>query len=913
MLVALSSCLKNEPEILKYSRAQVELEAVQQGAATITIEANFMWSIESTAPWLNVTPNKAVGDKVLEINVSPNTSLEMREASFFIVGEKIRQEIKVRQKGENPMLSLKNKTVQTVAGGGEIEAEISTNLELEIVSSVNWITRVTTKEVTNTKYYFDVKPNTQLTAREGTISFRHRSMGFEEVLHVTQQGEAEDIMLSKTSVEFTAAGGPNAVEITANVPWEAESSMPWLKIIDTKLMEKTSCTFQVEANPRVEPRTAVLTFSKEGTNSLLRTLDVTQAGATPSMTLSPLDYDNLPATASTQKHNIAVTANFNWIVDFSATATWVTDISFDGSVCGFRVQANEEVVGRTTVMLFKQVGGGLIQEFVISQVAATPSIFLLPESFNLPSTASAQKHIVGVVANFAWTVDHSATASWVTDLSFDDNACGFKVQANGEMVARTTTILFKQVGGDLVREFIISQEAAGPTITLDPTGYSNLPATASAQKHNIAVTANFVWTVDHSATASWVTDISFDNSGCGFKVQANETVVPRTTTLLFKQVGGDFVREFVIFQEAGEAVLTVSVNELQFSAKDGEVKAFDVSSNTDYSITSAPDWVHYAPQGVQEIPHTTFTVSAENNSQLQPREGKIIISYGASFKQEILVKQEGLVFTYEMSTSSVKALGGDFSISVKKDFATNLNILNNWITFKGSTVNGEVETYNFTVDVTTTNTSRSGSVQFVRADGLGSFAETLSIGQERPFVAPQDSLVLWQMYILLGGIAWPDRWNGALPVSEWKGVQLSEMVYDGRLRIEAIRRPDSRVAGNLNNVDLENLKYLEVLDLSNNPMLSGNLQKDWNKMEYLKELNLGGCTFVGNIPAEWGEKAAPDVGYHFSALSVLILKNNTLSGVIPSQVQNHANWADWDPAVNILPQKSSYGLLLTPP
>jgi len=95
-------CIKNVKEKLIVSRYSIEADAVQSMSITMRLEANFVWTIETTATWLNVSPQKSSGDCTIEIFVSPNTSLEPRHASFFIRGEETNVEIKVTQKGEAP-------------------------------------------------------------------------------------------------------------------------------------------------------------------------------------------------------------------------------------------------------------------------------------------------------------------------------------------------------------------------------------------------------------------------------------------------------------------------------------------------------------------------------------------------------------------------------------------------------------------------------------------------------------------------------------------------------------------------------------------------------------------------------------------------------------------------------------------
>ncbi|MCL2502849.1 MAG: BACON domain-containing protein, partial [Bacteroidales bacterium] len=413
LALCVSGCMKGEKEKLVLpSGFSIEVDAVQD-PYQYQIVANFLWNIECSATWLNFSPSKAYGDREIEIHVSPNTSLNARQVSFFIVGEQTREEVKVRQNGEAPAIILVENAKTLSASGAEVEVEVSTNLELDITSNVPWITRIWTKAMSSSRYYFNVEQNTNLASRVGIITFKQKDGSLSQVFTITQQGETPDILLSKNSFTFDAAGGMGSVDVTANIPWTktVDPSKDWLKIIETKLMETSSVLFSVEENKRADPRDAVIIFSREGSLELNRTLSISQLGASPIFRCVPNEYDNIPSsgTRPNQKELIIIDANFDWIVDHSGTASWITDVTFDGSTCTFRVSENGNILDRSTQIIFKQVNGLFTRAYNITQKGTDPQINILP--VEIPTIhRDGGSVFLFVNANVPWEFDDGQTA-----------------------------------------------------------------------------------------------------------------------------------------------------------------------------------------------------------------------------------------------------------------------------------------------------------------------------------------------------------------------------------------------------------------------------------------------------------------------------------------------------------------------
>ena len=118
LALLLSGCIKpGSDEVLVTPYTTIDFTAGTE-AREFTISSNFLWTIEIADTWLAVNPMKGYGDRNVTVTALPNTDLEARQTSFFILGEKTRREITVYQAGEIPVLSLDN-TQKTVRAQGD--------------------------------------------------------------------------------------------------------------------------------------------------------------------------------------------------------------------------------------------------------------------------------------------------------------------------------------------------------------------------------------------------------------------------------------------------------------------------------------------------------------------------------------------------------------------------------------------------------------------------------------------------------------------------------------------------------------------------------------------------------------------------------------------------------------------------
>ena len=138
-------------------------------------------------------------------------------------------------------------------------------------------------------------------------------------------------------------------------------------------------------------------------------------------------------------------------------------------------------------------------------------------------------------------------------------------------------------------------------------------------------------------------------------------------------------------------------------------------------------------------------------------------------------------------------------------------------------------------------------------------------------VLEQDSLILVQIYSSTNGNEWNNNseWLTG-PIESWNGVGLSNN------RVDTLRFSNNNLDGTLPN-ELGQLDSLKVLDVRNNPALSGNIPVTIPGLTALRFLTLADNGLEGSIPPGLGD---------LNELTRLRITNNNLSGTLPTALGN---------------------------
>ena len=114
-----------------------------------------------------------------------------------------------------------------------------------------------------------------------------------------------------------------------------------------------------------------------------------------------------------------------------------------------------------------------------------------------------------------------------------------------------------------------------------------------------------------------------------------------------------------------------------------------------------------------------------------------------------------------------------------------------------------------------------------------------------------DRRPLLALYRAAGGESWENKWDTDFPVDDWHGVRTNE---DDR--VTELDLSDNGLGGEIEEIteEIGKLSYLETLDLSGNPDLSGELPSDLMELENLRTLdiqNTGLCAPLDEAFQDW--------------------------------------------------------------
>lgn len=195
----------------------------------------------------------------------------------------------------NPELKLdKTEKIAMPAEGGSVNLKVTANISwTAAVSNQNVATvspaakEITDKKSAETAVTVTVKPNEDLQARTATLTFK--AEGCQDIVVNIEQAAAEvetvfevfDNQGNPVTEPYQFAGTGDVVDlyVNANVSWTATASEGWLAA-DPASFEATSTEAEPIAvsisaafNPSAEPRTATITFSADGVDPIVVTVN----------------------------------------------------------------------------------------------------------------------------------------------------------------------------------------------------------------------------------------------------------------------------------------------------------------------------------------------------------------------------------------------------------------------------------------------------------------------------------------------------------------------------------------------------------------------------------------------------------------------------------------------------------------
>ena len=271
---------QKQRDALLLSPGRVEMPQAG-GQFDIEVKANIDYQviIPSAISWLHDVSTKGLVTTVHALRVDPNDNLDPRQAYVTVNSSLGSEEVVVFQAGEAPTLVLSAREVEIPAEGGSFDVQVTSNLDVEIVSlpaSCDWVGEVQTKAVSTNTYYFAVAANGSREDRSMSLVFRNQAYKMSDTVHVRQV--YMPILLSDSSVELPGREVGFSVMVAGTQPEEYQISLSdrWLWLDGLKAGDgHTLVDLHAQEHTGAEAREALILLERKGIGRV-DTVTVTQ-------------------------------------------------------------------------------------------------------------------------------------------------------------------------------------------------------------------------------------------------------------------------------------------------------------------------------------------------------------------------------------------------------------------------------------------------------------------------------------------------------------------------------------------------------------------------------------------------------------------------------------------------------------
>jgi len=459
----------------------------------------------------------------------------------------------------------------------------------------------------------------------------------------------DDVSVTGTTTNTLAVTPPNqnvpatpagstTFTVTSNTSWNAASNQTWCTVTPSGTGNGT-ITANYTINTSATSRVATITVTASGAPTV--TVTVTQAGATPTLSVTPANQ-NVPSTPAGTT-NFTVTSNADWTAVSNQTWCTVTPSGTGNGTIIASYAINPTTVSRiasitVTVATLTPV------VVTVTQAAGAPTLTVVPPNQNVPNTPAGSTTFT-VSSNTSWTT--SSNASWCNvspGSSSGDGVITASYTENTDTISRTATITVTASGLSPVT-VTVTQAASPHTLSVLPSN-QNVPA-SPAGSTQFSVTSNSNWTV--VSDQAWCT-VNPSGSANGI-ITANYTV--NNTS------GGRIANITVTVAGISPVIVTVTQNgpspTLSVTPANQNVgylpgtTNFTVLSNSAWTASSDSSWLAVTPAGTG---NGTINANFLQNPYYITRVATVTVSVAGLTPQAVTVTQA-------QSTVSVREHSGD--------------------------------------------------------------------------------------------------------------------------------------------------------------------------------------------------------------------------------------------------------------
>jgi len=344
------------------------------------------------------------------------------------------------------IVSPDNQNVGVEAGNTNFS--ITTDASWVIADYAPWLSVSPSKGQGNVDINVTYSANNSIDSRIGSIIVTEEGYNPRmKTVTITQAGTSPTLTVSPLNQDASSSSGTVSFDVASNINWTVSSDQTWCTVTTSGTGNGTiTATYQTNTEPGT--RTATITVSGSGVNDQIVT--VTQAGTSPTLTVSPLNQD---ASSSSGTVSFDVASNINWTVSSDRTWCTVTPSGTGNGTITATYQTNTGPGTRTATITVS--GSGVNNQVVtVTQLCSSPE---QPESIagksriikNSTETYSIQP--VTGASSYTWVLPmgwngNSTSTSILITTNEDAISGNISVVANNDCGSSEPGILYVEVG-----------------------------------------------------------------------------------------------------------------------------------------------------------------------------------------------------------------------------------------------------------------------------------------------------------------------------------------------------------------------------------------------------------------------------------------------------------------------------------
>ena len=404
-------------------------------------------------------------------------------------------------------------------------------------------------------------------------------------VQVTGTQGSPTLNVTPLNQNVTAAPGSTIFSVVSNSYWTVTSDQTWC-IPTASGTGNGSITATYAQNPTSVSRVATLTVTVAGLAPV--NVTVTQAGATPSLSVTP-NNQSVPAPAGTTLFTVTSTGSWTATIDQS----WCT-ITTSGTGNGTLTANYQENTGMAVRIATITVSAtGLPSQVVtVTQAAASPTLSIVPSNQNV--TAPAGSTNFTITTNSSWNATCGDPWCTVTPSGVGNGTITATYLENTAVGSRVASITVS-VPGLVPQTITVTQAGLAPTLNVTPL---NRDVANAAGITDFTVTTNSSWSA--SSDASWCS-VTSSGTGSGQLVAtyaANAVASPSRIANITVSVAGITPQTVTVTQAEGP----VSVQDLQ----GGDLRIFPNPTSGIFTIVAPGSYLGTIDVTIQNMQGQTI-------------------------------------------------------------------------------------------------------------------------------------------------------------------------------------------------------------------------------------------------------------------------------------------------------------------